>query len=115
MIRGQRKVSVDGHKLEIIGVGPDAWRGMDGALRGNHLCLRLNLAFRRYLEKLARPVLVAEFDAFLVVLVIWTRPGAAQPLLVGIPQLFFQRGPVFTLGGRRLPRGSLARRKRRNC
>src|SRR5580704_5460644 len=114
MIRGQRKVSVDRHQLEIIGVGSDARRGMYGPLRGNHLCLRLNLAFRRYLEKLARPVLVAEFDAFLVVLVIWTGAGAAQPLLVDIPQLFFQRGAVFTLAGRRFFGWFLAWRERRN-
>src|SRR5579859_525814 len=108
MVRGKCKVSVDGHKLEIIGVGSDSRRGMYGPLRGNHLCLRLNLAFRRYLEKLVRPVLVAEFDAFLVVLVIGTGARAAQPLLVGIPQLFFQSGAVFTLAGRRFFREFLA-------
>src|SRR6266568_4993462 len=65
MIGGQRKISID----------------------GNHLPLGLDLAFRRYLEKLTRPILIAEFDALLIVLVIRTGAGAAKPLLVSVPQL----------------------------
>src|SRR5579864_7411853 len=63
---------------------------MGGPLRGNHLRLALDLAFRRNLEELVGPVLIAEFDALLVVLVIWTGAGAAQPLLVSVPKLLFQ-------------------------
>src|SRR6266699_1175486 len=77
MIGGQRKISIDGHQLEIVWVRSDSRRRMRSALRGNHLPLGLDLAFRRYLEKLTRPILIAEFDALLIVLVILT--GAFLP------------------------------------
>src|SRR5438445_11689306 len=100
MIGGQRESSIDGHELEIVRVRSDPRRRMRRALRGNHLPLALDLTFRRYLEKLTRPILISEFDAFLIVLVIRTSAGAAQPLLVSVPQLLLQCGTVFILADR---------------
>src|SRR5882672_7387410 len=93
----QREVSIYCHQFEFLRIrsraGGGIWvRSSIGRLRGNHLCLRLNLTRRINLEELIGPILGPEIHAVLS-FVFMIRPRT-QPLLIDVVEHLFQRYPI---------------------
>src|SRR6267143_1310982 len=93
----QREVSVYCHQFEFLRIrsrtgGGIRVRSSIGQLRGNHLCLGLNLTRRIDLEELIGPILGPEIHAVLS-FVFMIRPRT-KPLLIDVVEHLFQRCPI---------------------
>src|ERR1700738_2390515 len=76
--------------MKIVWMRSHTGSRMCQPLSGDHLRLCVDFSCDGNLKKLIGPVLIPKLDAFLVVFVVRSRAGTAQPLLIRVPKFLFK-------------------------